>query len=90
MVHVVGGGSQNAMLCQFTADATGRLVRAGPAEATSLGNILAQAWALGHLSSLQDLRAVVRRSVKEAVYEPRSSEGWEEAYARLRRLLGEA
>lgn len=89
VVHVVGGGSQNAMLCQLTADATGRLVRAGPAEATSLGNILAQAWALGHLSSLRDLRAVVRRSVREAVYEPRPSEGWEEAYARLRRLLGE-
>lgn len=88
VIHVVGGGSQNRLLCQLTADATGRVVRAGPVEATSMGNVLAQAWALGHLGSLAELRAVVRRSTAEAVYEPRRSEQWAEAYERFVHLPG--
>ena len=71
VVHVVGGGSQNALLCQLTADATSRSVVAGPAEATALGNILVQARALGLVSGgLDDLRAIVRGSERLERYEP--------------------
>ena len=55
-IHVVGGGSKNALLCQFTADACGRAVHAGPAEATAIGNILMQVLGRGHLGSIADLR----------------------------------
>jgi len=89
-IHIVGGGSRNTLLSQFTADATGRVVRAGPVEATSMGNVLAQAWALGHLSSLEELRDVVRRSTAEEVYEPAQDERWEEAYRRFLALPGVA
>lgn len=84
VVHVVGGGSRNALLCQMTADATGRLVLAGPDEATAIGNALVQVMALGHLGSLADLRAVVRRSVSVRVHEPHRDDRWEQALALLR------
>jgi sugar (pentulose or hexulose) kinase len=51
-VHIVGGGTQNTLLCQFAADATGRRVVAGPVEATAIGNVVMQAIALGHLGSI--------------------------------------
>jgi rhamnulokinase len=70
VLHLVGGGSANALLCQTTADVTGRVVVAGPEEASGIGNLLTQAWAAGELSSLDDLRAVVRASFRLAVYEP--------------------
>jgi rhamnulokinase len=63
VVHVVGGGSRNELLCQLTADATGLPVIAGPAEATALGNVLVQARALGAApDSLSGLRALLRAS----------------------------
>ncbi len=63
VVHVVGGGSRNELLCQLTADATGLPVVAGPAEATALGNVLVQARALGAApGSLDGLRALLRAS----------------------------
>lgn len=62
VIHIVGGGSQNRLLNRLVAEATGRVVLAGPAEATAAGNILTQAIAAGELSGLDDLRAVVRRS----------------------------
>ncbi|NIV36857.1 MAG: rhamnulokinase, partial [Anaerolineae bacterium] len=62
VIHIVGGGSQNRLLNQFAADATGRTVIAGPVEATAIGNILVQALALGHVASLSEARALVRRS----------------------------
>jgi len=73
VVHMVGGGSQNTLLCQLTADACGRPVVAGPVEATALGNVLVQARAHGALTgSLEDLRAVVAASVPLTRYDPRS------------------
>ena len=87
VIHVVGGGSQNRLLCQFTADATGRPVIAGPIEATAIGNALVQAMALGHLGSLTDVREVVRNSFELVAYEPRSMGEWDEAYTRFVRLL---
>jgi len=72
-VHIVGGGSQNALLCQLTADATGLTVHAGPVEATAIGNVLIQARALGWISGdLETLRAVVARDSYVATYTPRS------------------
>ncbi|WP_253074597.1 FGGY-family carbohydrate kinase, partial [Microbacterium sp. Bi128] len=71
VVHIVGGGSQNGLLCQLTADATGKTVIAGPVEATALGNVLVQARAAGVLSGgLGELRAVVRASQHSAEYVP--------------------
>jgi rhamnulokinase len=82
VLHIVGGGTQNTLLCQFTADATGRPVQAGPIEATALGNILMQALALGHVSSLEEAREVVRHSFDVIAYEPQNPAAWEEAYGR--------
>ena len=61
-IHVVGGGARNALLCQFTADACGRPVLAGPVEATAMGNVLIQAMGRGRIGSLADVRSVVARS----------------------------
>ena len=71
VVHIVGGGSQNRLLCQLTADATGKPVMAGPVEATALGNVLVQARAAGELSgNLADLRKVAAGSAAPERYEP--------------------
>jgi rhamnulokinase len=71
VLHVVGGGSQNALLCRLTAQATGLPVVAGPVEGAALGNVVVQARAVGALSGdLTALRAVVRRSVELERYEP--------------------
>jgi rhamnulokinase len=78
-IHVVGGGTKNTLLCQFTADACGRPVHAGPVEATAVGNILMQAIGRGQLESLADLRAVVSRSFPVTVYEPRDQAAWNAA-----------
>jgi rhamnulokinase len=70
VVHVVGGGVRNKLLCRLTAHLAGRPVHAGPVEATALGNVLVQARATGELGSLQEMRAVAAASAKPAVYEP--------------------
>ncbi len=88
VIHVVGGGSQNQMLCQFTADACARPVSAGPAEATALGNVLAQALADGLCGSWSEAREIVRASVPLELYEPQGSDAWEPAYTRFRHMLG--
>jgi rhamnulokinase len=87
-IHVVGGGSRNALLNQFAADATGRPVYAGPVEATAIGNVLMQAMARGRLGSLVEIREVVAKSFPVTVYEPREAGAWEEANGRFGRLLG--
>ena len=68
------------------ADATGRTVIAGPAEATAIGNVLIQAIGSGALAGLDEARAVVRRSFRTRVIEPASNVGWDAAYERYRRL----
>jgi rhamnulokinase len=87
VIHVVGGGSQNSLLCQLTADACDRPVLAGPVEATALGNVLVQALGLRLLGSLADAREVLRRSFAVQTYEPRNPGEWDEPYARFLRLL---
>jgi rhamnulokinase len=85
-LHIIGGGSRNRLLNQFTAASTGCRVVAGPVEATALGNALAQALALGHISSLAEGRAIVRRSFDVQTFEPGSSEIWDAAYQRYLQL----
>jgi rhamnulokinase len=82
-VHIVGGGARNRLLNQFTADATGRQVVTGPIEATAIGNVIAQAMALGHIASLEEGRQVVRDSFDVDSYEPAGQPEWEEAYGRF-------
>ena len=84
---MVGGGAKNRLLCQFTADACGRPVHAGPVEATAIGNILMQAIGRKRLNSIADLRAVVARSFPVTVYEPRDTSAWTDAAGRFGALL---
>jgi rhamnulokinase len=70
VVHMIGGGVRNELLCRLTADVLGRPVLAGPVEATALGNVLMQARATGDLGSLADLRAVAAASADPTVFEP--------------------
>jgi rhamnulokinase len=83
VIHVVGGGGQNELLCQLTADACNRPVLAGPIEATAIGNVLVQGIGLGVLSSLADAREVVRRSFPVKTYTPEQPERWEEPFQRF-------
>jgi rhamnulokinase len=85
VVHIVGGGSKNELLCQLTADALGPPVAAGPAEATALGNVLVQARALGAApGSLDGMRALLRRGVLSLrSYSPSGDvRSWEAAASR--------
>jgi rhamnulokinase len=82
-VHIVGGGSKNALLNQFTADALQIPVVAGPVEATAAGNILIQAITLEQLPSLAAARDVVRQSMELGLVNPQSSEEWLKAYERF-------
>jgi rhamnulokinase len=86
-IHIVGGGSQNALLNQLTADACNRAVVAGPVEATALGNLLVQALGLGLVGSLAEARAVVRKSFPVQRHEPKEPGRWAEAYGRFLKLL---
>ncbi|HHW08348.1 MAG TPA: rhamnulokinase [Firmicutes bacterium] len=88
VIHIVGGGAQNALLNQMTADASGRTVLAGPVEATAIGNALMQAIALRWLDSLADGRSLVRRSFPAAQYQPRETGRWDEVYETFVKLLG--
>lgn len=85
LIHVVGGGANNALLCQLTADACGRPVLAGPVEAAAIGNALVQARALGAVEGgLAELRAIISRSCRVVRYEPSGSErDWAAAEARV-------
>ncbi|TWU60819.1 Rhamnulokinase [Rubripirellula tenax] len=77
-IHIVGGGSVNALLCQMTADACERTVVAGPVEATAIGNVLMQMVGLGKLKSFDEARALVRASFEPTVYQPQNSDVWTE------------
>jgi rhamnulokinase len=90
VIHVIGGGVRNALLCRLTADIVGRPVLAGPVEATALGNVLVQARAVGELGSLSDMRAVAAASADPAVYEPAHDRGSADAtYHRFLDVTGQ-
>lgn len=86
-LNITGGGIGNTLLCQMTADALDRRVIAGPAEGSAMGNALMQAVALGELRDIAEARDVVRRSVEPAIYEPKHTQAWEDAYGRLVRYM---
>jgi rhamnulokinase len=87
-INVVGGGSNNALLSQLTADATGLPVYCGPVEATALGNAATQLVALGELADLSDIRRVIATTTDMTSYAPNPrADGWDEAYAHFHHLL---
>ncbi len=87
VLHIVGGGSKNTLLCQLTANATGLPVVAGPAEATVAGNVMVQAFALGCIGSPDEIRQVVRSSSNLVQYEPKDRTLWQDYYGKYLRLV---
>ena len=80
VIHIIGGGSQNQMLNQLAANATGRKVVAGPVEATAVGNILVQAMAVGEIATLGEGRSIVRKSFPLVTYQPEDAAAWDETF----------
>ncbi len=87
VIHIVGGGTQNRLLCQMAADACNRRVVAGPVEATAIGNVMMQAVAEGEVASIAQAREVIGESFPVSVYEPQQPKPWDEAYARFEKLV---
>ena len=82
-LHVIGGGSKNPLLNQWTANATGIIVIAGPSEATAIGNIMIQAKSAGCVNSLQEMRHIICNSVQLDEFTPKNSLAWNEAYQKF-------
>lgn len=82
-LHVVGGGAQHTVLCQYTANALARPVWAGPQEATAIGNLLVQYLALGSIRDIVQARQIVRNSFAIRTYEPANIAAWNDAYERF-------
>lgn len=87
-LHMVGGGIHNETLCQWTANAIGKPVWAGPAEGSAIGNMAVQWIAQGELSDIWEARAVIRESFPVKTYEPKETPLWEEAYSVFGQLTG--
>ena len=87
-LHAGGGGIQNQMLCQATANALGIEVLAGPVEATSCGNIITQMIATGDISDFPTGRQLIRESFDFVIYTPQDQDTWDEAYADFLKLIG--
>lgn len=81
-LHIIGGGSQNELLNQFTANATSIPVIAGPAEATAIGNVMVQALAAGIYPDRESMRAAIRQAVAVRTYYPEDQEAWDEGFVR--------
>ena len=80
VLHVIGGGSLNKYLTQFTANATGATVLAGPQEGTAIGNIMLQAKSAGLVSDIWEMRRIIANSLELVKYEPQDKEAWDAAY----------
>ncbi len=87
VVNIVGGGIKDKMICQFTANATKRKVSTGPVEATSIGNVVVQAMAMGAIKDLKEGRQIVKNSFDITVYEPQDGDAWDKAYEEWKRII---
>ncbi len=87
-LHMVGGGINNTLLCQWTANSIGKPVWAGPTEGSAIGNLVVQWIASGRLSDIWEARRVVRDSFEVVTYEPADRERWDEAYDQFRERVG--
>lgn len=87
VLHIVGGGSQNTLLSQFTANVLNVNVYTGPVEATAMGNIMVQAIVRGAIKDLEEGRGIVKNSFERVVYEPLEPEVWDSQYQRYRNTV---
>jgi len=87
-INIVGGGTKEKILCQYAADASNRVVYAGPVEATAIGNIAMQNIALGELKDIYEAREVIMNSFDIVVYEPHHTQAWDDAYQRYLKICG--
>lgn len=86
-IHIIGGGANNELLCQYSANALGIPVIAGPTEATAIGNIMIQAKALDQVSSMQEIRAMVVNSFETKTFIPHEPEIWVSQMPRFKKIL---
>ena len=86
VLHIIGGGGQNALLAQWTSNSLGVPVACGPTEATAIGNIMMQFKALGKVRDIQEMRSLIARAIELKHYQPTDQEAWSEAYARYQAI----
>ena len=86
-LHVIGGGSRNDLLNQFTANAIGIPVIAGPSEATAIGNVMIQAMAAGEATDVAGMRQLINRSIPLKTYQPQDTEAWDAAYIHFKNCV---
>jgi len=86
-VHIIGGGANNELLCQYSANAIGLPVVAGPTEATAIGNIMIQAEAMKAVASLEEIRTMVGNSFETKTFEPENHELWKKQLERFRKII---
>ena len=89
VLHIIGGGSLNKYLNQFTANATGATVLAGPQEGTAIGNIMLQAKAAGVVKNIWEMRQIIANSLELVKYEPTDKAAWDEAFVKYLRITNE-
>ena len=87
MLHIIGGGSLNKYLNQFTANSTGATVLAGPQECTAIGNIMMQAKAVGQVTDIWEMRRIIASSVELVKYEPTDKAAWDQAFEKYLRII---
>ena len=87
VINIVGGGIQDKVLCQFTANATNRIVSTGPVEATSIGNVVVQGIAMGAIKDLNEGREIVKNSFDITEYTPQNTEAWDKAYEKWKEII---
>ena len=86
-LHVIGGGSRNDLLNQFTANAIGIPVVAGPSEATAIGNVMIQAMTVGEATDVAGMRQLISRSIPLKTYHPQDMAAWDAAYIHFKNCV---
>lgn len=87
VLHIIGGGAQDKLLCQFTANATKKTVTSGPIEATALGNIAVQLISAGEFKDINEARQAIMNSFPSEIYEPQDVNQWDDAYEKYLKIL---